>query len=205
MELKRYFQIIGKYWIVFFVSIVVITLGSFFVTKSQPKSYLASTTITVNKASAVKQSQVNYYLYDNYYNVQSAQLFSQTVTSWFTSPAMVSDIYAKAGVPLPSLSQAELPTLFKALRREPSSINLSTVSSSSDEAQKLIDAAVIVTQEKTNELAKTDKENVYDIVKFNTLVSDNVPNVKLNTLIGLIVGIMFGAIFALSIEYFKTK
>ena len=205
MELREYFKIIGRHWLVFLLSIIVLTLGTFLYLKMQPKTYLASTTLTVNKASAVKQSQVSYYIYDNYYNVQSSQLFSQIVTSWFSSPSVVSEIYDKAGVVVPDVAQSKLSKTFKALRQEPATINVMLVSANRDDTGKLIDAAATVMQEKTNELARTDKENVYDIVKFNSVVSENITNLKFDLIIAFLVSIMFGAVLALGIEYFKKS
>jgi len=205
MELREYFKIIGRHWLVFLLSIIVLTLGTFLYLKMQPKTYLASTTLTVNKASAVKQSQVSYYIYDNYYNVQSSQLFSQIVTSWFSSPSVVSEIYDKAGVVVPDVAQSKLSKTFKALRQEPATINVMLVSANRDDTGKLIDAAATVMQEKTNELARTDKENVYDIVKFNSVVSENITNLKFDLIIAFLASIMFGAVLALGIEYFKKS
>lgn len=205
MELREYFKIFGRYWKVF-LGVVVITSGTAFVfTKTQPESYLASTTITVNKSSTLKQSQVNYYFFDNYYNVQSSGLFSQIVTSWFGSPALVKEIYTKADLKLPEVSQGKLAKLFKAVRTEPATINVSVVSSNKDEAGKLINAAADVMQDKANELGRADRENVYDIVKFQPIVTNTTANLWLNTIIGLIAGIILGAILTIAIDYFRKE
>jgi len=204
MELREYVKIIRRYWFVFWGAIIIVALASFLYTKLQPKSYLASTTLTVNKASAIKQSQANYYLFDNYYNVQSSALFSQIVVSWFSSPAVVKAIYEKAHVPLPDISQSNLAKTFKANREEPSTIKVSLVGVNKDETTNLMNAAADVIQENTNELGRQDKENVYDIVKFSPLVSDNSSNLVLNTIIGLIIGIIFGVILAIAIDYFRA-
>jgi len=205
MELREYFKIIGKHWLAFVLSIIVLTLGTFIYLKTQPKTYLASTTLTVNKASAIKQSQVSYYIYDNYYNVQSSQLFSQIVTSWFSSPSVITEIYNKAGVTVPNIAQSKLSKTIKALRQEPATINVSLVNANRDDAGKLIDAAALVMQEKTDELGRTDKENVYDIVKFDSVVTDNKVDFKLDLIIAFVISILFGVVLALGIEYFRAK
>src|SRR3990167_824099 len=137
MELREYFRIIGRYKIIFWGVVILALAGTILFTKLQPKSYLASTTITVNKASSLKQSQVNYYLFDNYYNVQSSGLFSQIITSWFSSPALVKEIYSKADISLPPVSQKKLAKIFKAVRQEPATINISVTNSNKEEAEKL--------------------------------------------------------------------
>ncbi len=205
MELRQYFKIIRQYYLVFWAAVILVGLAAFIFTQTQPQSFLASTTITVNKASALKQSEVNYYLFDNYYNVQSSALFSQIVVSWFSSPAVVKDMYEKAGITLPNISQGKLAKTFKAVREEPATIKVSLVGTNKDETTKLITAASDVIQEKTNELGRSDKENVYDIVRFSPLVTDNSPNLLLNTIIGLIIGFLVGVILAITIDYFKKE
>lgn len=203
MELREYFRIIGKYQWLFWAVIIVMVVATFLFSRFQPKSYLASTTLTVNKSSALKQSQIDYYLFDNYYNIQSSGLFSQIVTSWFESPAVVKEIYKKADIPLPEVSQKKLIKIFKAVRKEPATINVSFSGSDKDETEKLINAAAEVMQEKTNELGKADRDNVYDIIKFTPIVSETTPNLWLNTLIGLLAGLILGVIFVLAIDYFR--
>ena len=205
MELREYFKIIGKYGKLFWVVVIVTIIATFLFAKMQPRSYLASTTLTVNKASALKQSQINYYTFDNYYNVQSSGLFSQIVVSWMSSPAVVKDIYTKADITLPNVSQAKLAKLFKAIREEPATINVSIAVSDKNEADKLINAAAEVMQVKTNEMGRSDKENVYDIVKFTPVVTETTANTWLNLLIGAIAGLILGAILALAIDYFKAE
>ena len=64
MELRDYFKIIGRHFTVFIVIVILGTISAFGFSKMQSTSYTASTTFTVNKNSALKQSQTSYYLYD---------------------------------------------------------------------------------------------------------------------------------------------
>ena len=204
MELRDYFKIIGRHLTVFIVIVIIGGISAFTFTKTQPTTYTASTTFTVNKNSALKQSQTSYYLYDNYYNVQSAGLFSQIVTTWFESPSLVKEIYNKAGIDLPNVSQRKLSKTFKAVREEPATINVTISGDDKDKLDKLINAAAAVLQDKTNELGK-NQDSYYEIAKFTPIVSQNTPSLWLNTLIGLMAGILVGAIVALGIAYFKEE
>lgn len=205
MELKDYFKIIGRYWKIFWGLVIISVLATFIFTKVQPQTFLASTTLTVNKASVLRQSDIDYYLFDNYYNIQSSGLFSQIVASWFESPALVKEIYNKAEIDLPPISQKKLAKTFKAVREEPATINVSITGPKQEELEKLINAAPQVMQEKANELARSDQENIYDIIKFTPIVTETTPNLWLNMLIGLLAGLILGAIISLSINYFKEN
>lgn len=203
MELRDYFKMIGIHRVIFWIIVILCGASAFGWTATQPKSYLASTTFTVNKASALRQKDVNYYLYDNYYNVQSAGLFSQIVTTWFSSPSLVTEIYQKAGLAVPAISQKKLARTFRAVRTEPATIDISISGTNRDELGKLIAASADVIQSKTNEL--NNNETTYEIAKFTPVVSDNSPSAVLNTIIGLVAGLFLGAILALGIEYFKEE
>lgn len=204
MELRDYFKIIGKNLMVFLIIVVLGGLSAFWWTKVQPKSYLASTTVTVNKGSSLKQKEINYYLFDNYYNVQSSALFSQIVVSWFESPSLVRDIYQKAGLTLPDIAQNKLAKTFRAARQEPATINVSIGGTNKADLEKLINAATVVLQEKTNELGQ-NSDSFYQLATFTPIVSGNNPNIVLNTLVGLIAGLIIGLFVTLGIEYFKNE
>jgi len=202
MELRDYVRIIQKHLIVFLIVVILGGGFAFFFTKRQPTSYTAQTTFTVNKSSALKQSQVSYYLYDNYYNVQSAGLFSQVVTTWFSSPAVVNEIYQKAGLTAPN-SQNALAKAFKAVRDEPATINVTISGGNQDELLKLINSASDILQQKTNELNNGD--TVYEIAKFQPIVSKHSSNLIMNTAIGLVAGAILGIVLVLGIAYFRKE
>ncbi len=202
MELRDYFKIIGKYFKIFIVIVILAGAAALILTKTQPTTYTASTTFTVNKNSVLKQSEIQYYLFDNYYNVQSAGLFSQIVTTWFESPALVKEIYQKAGTDVPNVSQKKLSKTFKAVRQEPATINVTISGTDKEQLDKLINAAAAVLQEKTNELGKNN-DSFYEIAKFTPIVTKDNPSLPLNTAIGLLAGVLIGAIVALGIDYFK--
>jgi capsular polysaccharide biosynthesis protein len=204
MELRDYFKMIGRHKVVFWIIVILCGLSAFIWTKAQPKSYLASTTFTVNKISALDQKDVSYYLYDDYYNLQSSSLFSEIVTTWFTSPSLVTEVYQKAGLDLPNVSQKSLAKTFKAVRQEPATINVSLTGTNKDDLTKLLDGAGSVLQEKTNDLNKTGAI-AYDLAVFSPVISDNTPNLLLNSIIGLFAGVFLGAILILGVEYFKEE
>ena len=204
MELRDYFKIIKRHFAVFVVMVILATVFAFGFTKLRPTTYTASTTFTVNKTSTLNQSKVNYYLFDNYYNIQSAGLYSQIVSLWFESPSLIKEVYQKAGIPLPNISQNALGKTFKAVQEEPAVINVSISGKDQDQLNKLMNASYEVLSTKTNDLGKEDTA-FFDLTKFDTIVTQDKPNMVLNVIIGLIAGILLGALVALAVAYFKEE
>lgn len=202
MELRDYLKLIGRHKAIFWVIVLLCGLSAMGWTKIQPKSYLASTTFTVNKTSSVSQKDATYYQFDNYYNVQSAGLFSQIVTTWFQSPSLVTEVYQKAGIAVPNISQKKLAKTFKAIQQQPATIEVNLTGTNKDDLNKLLNSAADVIQEKTNQLSLTG-DTSYELAKFTPVVTDNSPNLVLNSIIGLFAGIFLGAILILGVEYFK--
>lgn len=205
MELREYFRIIGRHLTAFIGIILLSLIFTTVFTKMQPISYTASTSFTVNKGSSLRQKDVNYYLFDNYYNVQSAGLFSQTIATWFSSPSLVKEIYEKAGLAVPNVSQKTLAKTFRADRQEPATINVTVTGENKEELNKLINAASSVIQEKTDELGKSSSETVYEMAKFDPIVSENKTNWLLNMIIAIVSGVLVGLIIVFGIEYFKDE
>ena len=205
MELRDYFRMIGKNLYLFLGLIILIVAMALIYSKMQPTSYMASTTFTVNKVSSLNQKDVNYYLFDNYYNVQSSGLFSQIVATWFESPSLVKEVYEKAGVAVPEVSQRKLSKTFRVDRQEPATINVSINGTNEEKMGKLISAAAAVLQEKTDELAKSSKDAYYEIVKFQPIVTQNRTDYVLNSIISLFAGALLGLLLVFSIEYFRKK
>lgn len=204
MEMREYFKIIGNYWKVFVAIVILGTLATFIFTKMQPTKYTASTTFTVNKNSALKQTEVNYYLYDNYYNIESAGSFAQVVANWFMSPAFVDEVYKNAGLEVPNVSQSKLANTFRSAYMQPATIDVSISGSNKDELTKLINSAAVVVQEQTNKLGK-NSDSFYEIAKFDPIVSQNNPSLILYTLIGFFASVLLGAVIVFAINYFSKK
>lgn len=204
MELRDYFKIIGRHiWIVL-VIVIVAVVSAYFFNRGKAMTYTASNTFTVNKSSTLKQEQTPYYLYDNFYNVQSADLFAQIVAKWFVSPSFTESVYQEAGIPSRDLSQKALGDTFLAAYQVPATVNVSVTGENKDNVTKLMTAAAKVAQEKTDELGQ-GQSSYYTITNFAPVVSENKPKLKTDLLIGLISGVILGILAALAIFYFKKE
>ena len=204
MELRDYISIIFRHiWVVVIV-IILATLSALFFSRGKATTYTASTTFTVVKNSILKQSQVNYYLYDNYYNIQSANLYAQTVANWFSSPSFTSEVYQKSGITDASLSQKELGNTFTATYQLPTNVNVVITGVDKDTITSLINASGKVVSEKTNQLGQS-QDAYYEITNFSPVVTENKPSVKMNVVIGFVSGLILGILAALATFYFKRE
>jgi len=66
-----------------------------------------------------EREQTQDYQYDGYYALQAADIFSDTVASFFQSPENVVEIYKKAELPLPSEDFKILKKIFTAKKIAP--------------------------------------------------------------------------------------
>lgn len=206
MELRDYIKIISRHFWIFIIVVILSTIFAIFLTKTRPTTYTAATTYTINKGSTLKQSQVNYYLYDNYYNLQSATLFSQNVQLWFSSPAFVAEIYKNAGLALPDVSQKALGRIFNATYQIPNTIQLSVKGTDANQVQTLIDSAFKVAQEKINQSGDTNDDTAYyQLNQFDPILNQNKSNLILNASIGFFSGIILGLLITFAVSYFKEE
>lgn len=204
MELRDYFSIIGRHiWVVIIV-IIAATFSAWFYSRSQVPTYTSTNTFTISKNPLAKQSQTPYYLYDNFYNIQSSDLFAQIVTKWFSAPSFSQEVYQKAGLSAANLSAKDLGKTFIAVYQIPATINVSITSENKDTVTTLMNTAPDVIKEKTAELGQ-GQENYYEISNFTPVVSVNKTSTKMNIVIGFASGAILGILAALAIFYLKKE
>lgn len=145
--------------------IVVIFAGvTFLIAKTQPPVYEAATTVSVNPKTLLKQAEVNFYLYDNYYAIQATGFIADTISAWVQSPGIVAQIYDRAGQPLPQGDTQKLSRIF-ATKKETEKVNVLTISTTGEDAtqiKKLIETASQVVQDEIAKLNKAQTTTQFD-------------------------------------------
>lgn len=140
MELRDYVAIVGKYKWLFWAVVLVSTIAVFMYTNSQPKRFEGSVTLYVSQSLPVntpnEQNQ-----YGNYYAIQGAGLYAGELKAFITDPAVVSNVFARAGYGLPDVRLARLGQVFVAKPVEPAGIQISYDDSSNERVTKLLTAA----------------------------------------------------------------
>ncbi len=202
MELKDYMRIIAKSWSTIFGVAVVIALITIAWTLLQTPKWDASNTIVVNKANPVPQRGASYYQYDKYYSIQASSLYADTLGAWLSSPDTATEIYLTAGLPVPSVSLKKLAKIFKPRQQPPVTLNITVTDRDKTKAQTLVNAAVKVISSKVEKQRKADDPDQYfTLISGRTVVAENKQDIVVNTLLGLIGGLMVGFITAFLREY----
>jgi hypothetical protein len=98
------------------------------------------------------------YAYDGYYALRAAELVSDTVISWFSTPSVIRDIHAEAGLGLSDEEAlAAAGRAFRARRYSGQNVVLTFSAADADEARALADAAAKIASAKADALALTSK------------------------------------------------
>jgi len=143
MNATQFFTNVKKSWplIIFWVALFIDI--ALLLTWRLPKTYDAGSTLTVSRNNTIKQENVDYYLYDNYYSIQSGAFLADNIVGWLASPPIVANIYKNASIDLPETSYNALAKQFLAKKLSQSS-NVITYSlnwGEQEEAVKLVKVA----------------------------------------------------------------
>lgn len=85
-------------------------VGTWITASTQPTKYAVTQSFAINRAD--RQTTPDYQ-YDGYYALQAADLFAQTVVSWFQTPPILQQMYSAANLDTQAVSANELPGRFK--------------------------------------------------------------------------------------------
>lgn len=207
MELKEYLRIIGKRIWILVVCVIIITLASFLFTRSQPIVYYGSLSgyILVTDSIATSPTKDDYFKYDNYYALQASTLFADTIVSWIQDPVNVSEIYQQAQVDLPTDELKKYARLFSVRKGDPATIYVTLNSKNKNDVETLLSSTKSFLQTKTQ--SWLDKGLIKNVaIDFNEpiVVAQN-PQVGLNSLIGVIAGIIVGLALIFFTDYMLRK
>jgi len=194
-------NIFSKYkWLIVVVVIVGICSAIAFSLIKAPY-FDTSLSFSINRVNHQNTAE---YEYDGYYAIQASDLFSQTVMSWFMTPSVLLEIYESAGIDPQISSLEEISSRFKTKKYSPQNIVVRYKERDYDTADKIATAITTTIQNKAKLSNKTsDDEALFEVIGTNPVIVERVPNLWLNTLIGLLIGLIFGSLLAYTIEYLK--
>ena len=200
MELSNHISILkrGKRFIIVFT--LLITLAAFLFSYLRPVAYSASISFAVKRINKVE----TIYYDDRYFGIQAADLFSQTVISWFLTPSVLLDIYDRAGIDPQIGSLERFVNRFKTKKYSAQNIVVRFTEKNEETAQTIARTIAEVMEEKAATLNQTaDNKAVFEITGEKPVIVKNRTNIALITVIGFVVGLTTSIILVYLYRYFR--
>lgn len=189
-------------WLIISLTVVA-TLASLIFTYRTPAYYDSSISFSINR---VNQQETSQYQYDGYYAIQAADLFSQTVISWFMTPSVLLEMYDKAKIDPQISSLTEISSRFRVKKYSPQNIVVTYKERDRQTAEKIAEAIISVTQEKAVAANQTaDKKALFEVIGTQPVIVVKKPPVVMNTIVGFIGGLFLSILAAYIIEYWKKS
>lgn len=168
------------------------------VTWKRPVSYQSSSAIEVTRYPIMKQAEVNYFQYDNFYNTQVATTFANNLVGWSSAPSIVAQTYKEAGYEVPPVSIRDLGKTFTAKKKTDGSsvVDLSYTSKDAIMAQKMMVTLTEVLKEKIEDSNKTDASAKFSVNSSDPVIVANPKTYTLNAVIAALFGIFLSVSLA---------
>lgn len=206
MELSEFFKILRReIRIVLGVPLIAVVV-SLIVLARQPAKFETATTLTLTRSTSLNQAEVPFYLYDNYYAIQSSGFIADTVLAWFNSPAIVKEIYDRAEISTTNLTPKALIRTFRARKIIPANVELTTAHPDQATGERLIRSATQSVTERIKELSTAGEKSGGEFTVFaeEPITTVAVRPFGLVALGSLLVGLLAGVIVAL-LKYYLAK
>lgn len=177
MELRDYLKV---YWsqrwmIVSFV--LVATVVAAVVAGTRPERTGASVSFAINRTNREATTQ---YQYDGYYALQAADLFAQTVVSWFSTPSVLQEVYQRANIDPEIQTINSLPKRFSVRKYSAQNIVVKYTERTKERAVIVANNLSQVMSAKATDLNQTsDGKALFEIVAGTPVVAPSVPNMML--------------------------
>ncbi|MDH4330081.1 MAG: Wzz/FepE/Etk N-terminal domain-containing protein [Candidatus Moranbacteria bacterium] len=197
MELKEYIQIFKKN-IKIFIGTILVTLllgvNFYFLLPDNYKTYLNVDVTRAGKRSGSVYRDDN----DEFYRLQADERFADTIVKWLDSGRFKNDISSNSGV------KGDLKIESKRLSSQ--LIEVTYVTNSMDESQKIADSIVDIVNQKTERLNEDQKiSNWFKIVSDEPYIAKNKINFYKMLAISLSLGVFLGFWVVFVFHYFRKN
>ena len=201
MELREYTKIIKGGWLL----IVILAVGfgglCFLVSSKLPPTYTASLTLYVKRQAT--EAREDYYTFDGYYSQQAAEKFTETVVGFLKSKDILLASAKLADLPTDQESLEQLESSIKIKQTAPQLVSLEVKKEEAAAAKTSCTAVAQATTERINLLNQTgDKAISVDLLNPEPLVEKNEPKVILNSLVGVLTGILLASLYIFLKDYY---
>lgn len=203
MNLAEYINILKKN-LIFIILLTLIFVGvTILVTWKKSTVFQSSSAIEITRYQTLKQSEVEYFQYDNFYNTQVATTFANNLVGWAGAPSIVAQTYKEAGYDVPSVSLRDLGKTFTAKKKSEGSSVVDITYSSKDQvkAEKMISSLTLILKEKIEDNNQTDSSAKFNVNLSNPVI---IASPKMYALNSVIAG-LFGLFIAIGYSFVKES
>lgn len=202
MELRDYIKIYWQQRWLILLLVVVATAATWVFASSQPTRYGSSQAFAINR---INRDTTPDYQFDGYYALQAADLFSQTVVSWFSTPSVLGEVYHEANIDPAIESLNSLPSRFKVKKYSAQNIVVRVTETSQTRVTKVAAAVKLVMEQKAAQLNQNpDGKSQFTIVGSDPIIAPVRPNAWLASLVALILSSGVSLFIAAARHYLRS-
>lgn len=196
MTIKKYFD---EYkWILVFAILVAVAAG---LLAWRGDRYSASLALTVSRAGTQNAAD---YKYDNYYALRAGDEFGNVVEGWFKTPEMAQTIYKIANLEMTGSSLTSLSRRFQAAKISAGTVEVRFGGASAEMVQAIGRAVTAAASAKAAELSAVSGQGLsFSVTGSDMVIMENASAIWRNSLVGLLMGLVFGFFVKSGKEYFK--
>ncbi len=202
MELRDYIHIYWRQRGLIIAMVVIATVTTWIVSSSQPVRFGSSQSFAINR---INRESTPDYQFDGYYALQAADLFSQTVVSWFSTPSVLQEVYQQAKLDPEIDSLNSLPSRFKVKKYSSQNIVVRVTERTSDRLAKVTSAVKSVMEQKAAQLNQDPNgKSQFTIVGSTPVIAEVRPMVWLNSLVALVLSFGLSLFVAAAKHYLRS-
>jgi capsular polysaccharide biosynthesis protein len=199
MELRDYYKILkGNASLVATIALIFILVAYAWSIRESQK-FSAQLLLNIGRLDAQNTTDFHF---DQFYQVQADEKFSQTIEGWLKYPGITAEIFDKAGINKDSSTLGQLAKSIGAERISPELVLVKYSTDNEDEAKKIADAIGRVIDEKTISLNGQAKDPYwFKVSSSDLIIAKNIQDLKIILSLALLLGIIVGSFLALFKHY----
>lgn len=200
MEIRSHRVILkNSSWFIFLITILV-GLAAFMFAMFKPSVYEAVVSFNVE---FVNRPATTDYQFGAYYDLKAAEAYTQHLMSWFMTPAIVQDVYQKAGVGYRLDSLARFTHQFRT--KQYSSQNFAVIfkGGQREAVEKLAVSVSEIVSKRAPRAVQLQDQPVFDVEALEPMVVESRLNVWLAAGVGAAAGFLLSLILVYWREYWK--
>lgn len=152
----------------------------------------------------VNRPAVSDYQYGAYYDLKAAELFTQTVMSWFLTPAIVKEMYEEAEVGYQILSASSFTDRFRAKQYSAQHFVVTFRSPDIASAQQLAVGVISVVERRALAAGTINDQPEFQVTGLEPIITTAEFNIWFVTTVGAITGLLLSLTLIYLREYFRS-